>query len=346
MWGAVYEGPGKLEIREIETPQAGPGEMVLRLGANTVCGTDGRIMRGEKTAGVVAGTILGHEIAGYVTEIGDGVTGFDEGDLVSLLPMIPCGECYFCRRDLENLCPTADIFSYNIDGGLAEYIKVPKSAFERGGVFKAAAHLAPQEACLAEPLGCVINGAHYYKPEVGDTVVIMGAGPIGMLHTQLVRLAGASQVIVTDFSEPRLKLIEALGATATLNPSEVNLNEFVRDNTDGIGADVVIIAIGQPALLQDALVVARKGGRVNAFAGFSKASLAEVDPNLIHYGELHVTGTSNARRQDHELALKLIGEGKINVKALHTHSFPISQTREAIEFASGGDGVKIAVVPD
>lgn len=345
MKAAVFAGPGKLELRDIDKPVAGPGELVLKVGANTVCGTDGRILRGEKSQGIDIGVVLGHEIAGHVAEVGEGVEGFDVGDLVGVLPTVPCLECYYCVRAAEHLCTNSKIFGYRINGGLAEYVLIPAEAMQRGGVYRAASHLTPAEVALAEPLGCVLNGAGNYQTEVGDTVLIQGAGPIGLLHTQVNRLLGAEQIIVSDPSDERRKVAESMGATHTINPLEEDLAGFVRGLTDGRGADVVVICIGRGELINQAFQAARKGARVNAFAGFAKDALAEIDPNLIHYGELVVTGASNAGRAHHEKALQLIGAGLVDVKSLHTHTYSLDDVVQGIEFAQSGEGIKVAIVP-
>lgn len=346
MKAAVMLGPGQLELQEVEDPHAGPGELILKTGANTLCGTDGRILRGEKTAGIDPGVILGHELSGYVTEVGEGVSGFAEGDLVAVNPTVPCLQCYYCKAGVEHLCDHARLFGYAINGGLADYVRIPAEAMTRGGVYKALPGVSPVEAALSEPLGCVLNGAGNYKPTPGDTVVIVGAGPIGMLHTQVNRLYGASQVIVSDLSEERLAIAKKLGATHTVNPTEVDVVEFVRDHTGGRGADVAVLCIGANALFQQGLELVRKRGRVNAFAGFPKAGTSTIDPNLIHYRELTVTGGSNNRRETQELALRLIAEGKIDVKSLHTDTYVLDDVVAAIEYAASGRGIKVAVVPE
>ena len=346
MRAAVFVGPGQLELQEIPTPTAGEGELLLKVGTNTVCGTDLRIMRGEKTAGIRLGAVLGHEIGGYVTEVGAGVEGFAEGDLVAVNPTVPCLRCWYCQRGAEHLCLDASLFGYAIDGGLAEYIKIPAEAMTRGGIYRCADHLTPVEASLSEPLGCVLNGAHQYQPHPGDTVLVVGAGPIGLLHTQVTRLFGATQVIVSDPSASRRQLARTLGATHDVDPTATDLTEYVRDLTDGRGADVVVIAIGAPPLVQDALAAARKGGHVNFFAGFPKGVMAEMDPNLVHYGELVVTGGSNARRHNQADALDLIAAGAIDVKALHTPTYNLDDVADGIAFVASGEGVKVAISPE
>ena len=345
MKAAVFTGPGQLELRDVPTPHAGEGELVLKVGSNTVCGTDARILRGEKSAGVRPGVILGHEISGYVTEIGRGVEGFAEGDLVGINPTVSCGVCYYCRAGFEHLCSKAELFGYAIDGGLAEYVLIPREAIARRAAYKAAAHLTPAEVSLAEPLGCVINGASNYRTKPGDTVLIIGAGPIGLLHTMLNRHYGASQVIVSNPGDDRRLIAEELGATHSVDPMKTDLIEYVRSLTDGRGADVVVVCIGRNELFQQALECARPKGHVNAFAGFAKGSTSSVDPNLIHYGELVVTGGSNTSRANYEKALRFIGEGAVNVKALHTHTYKLDDVIEAIEFVQSAEGLKIAVEP-
>lgn len=342
MKAAVFVGPGQLELRDVPKPDTDPGGMLLRVDANTACGTDVRILRGQKSKGIAQGVVLGHEISGTVAEVGANVEGFAEGDRIGLLPTIPCGRCYYCRRGTEHLCTDSKIFGNGIDGGLAEYVRIPPEAILRGGVFPVEKHVPSTSICLAEPLGCALNGMDNYKVHVGDTVVILGAGPIGLLHLQLVKLGGAERVIVSDLSASRLALAEKLGADRVVNASSEDLEVIVAEATGGIGADLVIVCIGVSALVSQGLKCARKRGRVNLFAGFPVGGSAEFDPNLIHYGELEVTGASNAGRVSHERALRLIESEAVDVASLVTHTFPLDDGVETIEFSASGEGVKIA----
>lgn len=353
-----------LELREVPRPSVSPGDILLRVAANTICGTDVRILRGEKSSGINPGVVLGHEIAGYVVESGGEVPGFQIGDLVGLVPSIPCGHCYYCKNARENLCTDSVIFGYAQDGGLAEYLLIPSRAIKRGVAFVANPKLSPVEVALAEPLGCVLSGAEKYRVNAGDTVVILGAGPIGLLHLQVARLRGASAVIVSDPSSSRRALATKLGATAVVDPLTEDLARVVHfhstagtteeahvagdegQSAGSLGADVAVICIGHSSLIAQALECVRKGGRVSVFAGFAKGGTASFDPNLIHYGEIEVYGASNASRAHHELALRLIAEGKIDVASLHTDTFALTEVVEGIEYAASGQGVKIAIVPD
>ena len=347
MMGFVYQGPGvPAELRELPKPEAGPGEVVVRVGANTVCGTDLRILRGEKTKGVALGVVLGHEVAGHVTQIGEGVDDFAEGDLVSLPPSVNCGVCSSCRRGHEHLCESAHLVGYDINGGLAEYMLIPKQAIDRKQLMKADAALDPAQLALAEPLSCCLNGMDNYRIEVGDTVVILGAGPIGLFHLQLAQMAGARTVVVSDPSESRRRAAESLGADTVVDPTASDLKSAVLDLTGGEGADVAVLCIGRPQLVNDALNVVRKRGRASIFAGLAGEGWSEIAANLIHYRELTVVGASNSGRQSFLRAVRLIESGQIDTKSLITHNFPLRSAAEAIEFVASGEGIKVAVRPD
>lgn len=344
MRAAVFHGPGKLELTDVPDPVAGPGEVVLDVIANTVCGTDGRLLSGQKAA--APGTILGHEVSGRVAEVGEGVTDYAVGETVVVVPSVTCGNCYYCNRDLEQFCVRYKLIGYEVHGGLAEKIHIAAPLVARGNLLTTGADLAVGALCLAEPLSCVLNGHREYGVEVGDVVVVLGAGPIGLLHTQLARVSGASEVVVSDPAASRREQARRLGATHTVDPTSEDLDALVAELTGGIGADVVVICIGRAELMNDALRLPRKGGRVNAFAGFPKGGTATIDPNDIHYGQLRVTGGSNSRRSDFAEALGLMERRQIDVESMVSHRFDLEDVVEAIEFSSSGEGVKVAVVPN
>ncbi|HLS13843.1 MAG TPA: zinc-dependent dehydrogenase [Beutenbergiaceae bacterium] len=344
MKAVVFDGPGQVELREVPDPAPGPGEVVLAVGANTICGTDVRIIRGEKTTGIDPGVVLGHEVAGHISAVGVGVEDFAVGDLVGLTPILSCGNCFYCNRDTEQLCPDVQIVGNAVDGGLADFMKVPARAVARGNLVRTEADLDPAHLALAEPISCCLSGLRNYGVAPGETVVILGAGPIGLIHTQLARLRGAGQVIVSDPNPDRRRVATDLGADLVFDGG-ANLAEQVADLTGGRGADAAIVCIGRPELFGQALSLTRKAGRVNLFAGFPKGGSATVDPNLVHYGEITVTGASNARRSDYADAVALIASGRIDTGALVTHRFDLSDAMTAIETVASGSGIKVAVQP-
>lgn len=345
MMAAVFNGPGALEVKEVETPVIGPDEVLVKVGANTVCGTDLRVLRGEKTAGIDPPAVIGHEMAGHVAEVGRRVGGFEVGAPVTITPMIPCLRCFYCRRDMENACENVKAVGYQVPGGLSEYMKIPAGAIAAGCLFVAGEDLPPEQLALTEPLSACVYGQRRSPVGLGDVVLILGAGPIGLFHLQLALLAGAGTVIVSQRSEPRRSLASEFGAHVVVDPTSEDLAEAVAEHTDGHGADVVIVCIGVPQLVNDAFRLARKGGRVNVFAGLAGEGWAEVEANLIHYNELQVTGQTGTRRSEFETALELVESGRVDTRRMITHRFPLAETEQAIESSAGGEGIKVAVMP-
>lgn len=345
MIAAVFRGPGELEVAEIETPEIGPDEVLVKVGANTVCGTDVRILRGEKTRGIGRDVVLGHEISGRVAEVGSDVCGYEVGQPVVMAPAIACLRCFYCKRGMENLCLCKRIVGNVEDGGLAEYVRIPADAVAAGNLFVAHKDLPPERLALAEPLACCVNGLENYRVEVDDVVLVVGAGPIGLFHLQLALLAGARTVIVSNRSEGRRVFAAQFGAHVTVDPTAEELAEVVAEHTDGLGVDVAVICVGRPQLVNDALRVTRKGGRVNVFAGLAGEGWAEVEANRIHYNELVITGASDSRRRDYDTALRLIESGRIAAGRMVTHRFPLAQAEKAIETSADGEGIKVAVMP-
>lgn len=345
MLAAVLSGPDALEARELPTPAPGPGEVLVRVGANTICGTDVRILRGEKTSGVELPVVLGHEAAGHVAEVGAGVHGYEVGAPVGLAPAIPCRRCWECRHDLENVCSNMRIVGYAVDGGMAEYLLVPADAVAAGCLFVARADLPSEQLALAEPLGCVVTGQRWSPIAVDDVVVVMGAGPIGLLHLQLALVSGARAVVVSQRSPERRALASRLGATATVDPTSEDLAAVVQEVSGGVGADSTIICVGVPELVNEAVRLSRRGGRVNVFAGLKGKGWAEVEANEIHYKQVRITGTSNTRRADYETALRLIESGKVETASLITHRYGIADVGAAIEMSRTSQAIKVALTP-
>lgn len=345
MIAAVFHGPHEIEVREVDVPEIGPHEVLVRVGANTLCGTDGRVLRGEKTKGVRRPSILGHEFAGHVAEVGKRVQDFEVGTPVAMAPVIPCRRCFNCQNGMENACLNRQAMGYEFDGGLSEYVRIPSVALEAGNLFATREDLPAEYLALTEPLSCCVNGHRRSRIHLDDAVLILGAGPIGLFHLQLALLGGAQTVMVSEPSVSRRNYAAQLGAHVTVDPHTEDLPSVVTETTRGLGADSTIICIGIPQLVNDALSMTRKGGRINVFAGLAGRGWAEVEANLIHYNELEVTGTTAARRSDYEIALRLIESGRIDVRPMVTDRFSLKETARAIARADSGEGLKVAVVP-
>lgn len=346
MKAAILRAPNVLEVADMATPQAGPGELILSIRAATVCGTDLRILSGKKTKGIRFPSVIGHEFSGVVVEAGAGVKDFTTGDRVCMDPVVPCRACPYCKAGLENVCQNRQAMGYEFDGAFAQYIRIPAIALQAGNVFKMPEGMSFEAAALSEPLACCINGQQNAQVGLGDSVVILGAGPIGLMHAALARAAGARQVIISEPHAGRRQAALERGVNYACDPTQENLLDLVRKKTEDLGADVVILAIGVPALANEALSLVRKGGRVNLFAGFSQGDMSSIDVNLIHYNEITVTGASALSRSGYELALNMLSTGQIDATSLITHRYGVDDSLAAFDAAASGKAIKVAIHND
>ncbi|MFE1598751.1 zinc-binding dehydrogenase [Methylobacterium sp. ID0610] len=341
MRAALLRAPNDLVLADIHDPAPEPGGLVVRVRAATICGTDIRILTGRKTAGVRFPSVLGHEFSGVVAESRS--ERFVRGDPVCVNPAIACGACEACQRGRENLCMRLTAMGYELDGAFAELVSVPARAVAAGNVLPLPEGLSFAEAALAEPLACVINGQEKVSLGRGDGVVVLGAGPIGLLHVALARHSGARRIVVSEPNPARRRAALDLGADAVIDPGAEDVSAAVRARCGGSGADVIIAAIGVPHLAQDAVRLARPGGRVSLFAGFTRGETAALDVNAIHYGELIVTGAFGLMRRQFGQALDLLASGRIGAAPLLSHRFPLDGAADALRLAASGAALKVAI---
>lgn len=344
MKALVFEGPNKMGVKEVPYPQLQEGDLLVKVKACLICGTDLRIYRGKKTKDVRIPTILGHEFSGRIERICGSVKGFNIGDAISVAPVLPCLTCYNCKHGQENVCLNRTAFGYEYDGAFSEYVRVPAAALKSGNVYHVSKEIPLENIALAEPLACCINGQNNSPIKLGDVVVIIGAGPIGLMHMLLAKHSGA-KVIISEPNAQRRAVALDLGADITVDPTTEDLQSIVMKNTDGVGADVVILAIGVPTLVNQTLEIVRKRGWINLFAGFSVGDMPPVDVNKIHYKEIKITGTSASSRKDHEVALKLITNNIIDASKIISHKFSLSDADSAFKLAESGAGIKVAIIP-
>ncbi|MCD6083117.1 zinc-dependent dehydrogenase [Candidatus Aerophobetes bacterium] len=345
MKAAVLEDLEKMVVKEVTTPQIGQGEILVRVRSCAVCGSDIRIYhRGNPR--VKPPQIIGHEIAGEIVEVGSGVKKFKVGDRVALGADVPCGTCRFCRNGLGNNCPINYAIGYQFQGGFAEYIPLNELTVKYGPLHKIPGDLSFDEASLAEPLACCINGYELANLKLGDTVVVIGAGPVGLMLVELAKIMGADKVILSQRSRERLKLAQRFSADVLISSSEENFVERVMEETGGEGADVVMVACANPSAQEEALKVVGHRGRVNFFGGLPPgSSKISIDSNLIHYKECFVLGSHGSVPRQHKLALNLLAEGRIKGKDFITHHFALDDIKEAFEVAEGHRGLKVIVNP-
>ncbi len=343
MRAGVLKTVNQVSFMTVADPVLQPGDMLLKVRAATICGTDIRILRGKKTAGVRYPSILGHEFSGEIVDTG-GHRAFTAGQRVGVCPQIACGHCPYCLRGAENLCSNLAAFGYEIDGAFADYVRIPACGVLAGNVFTLPDDLSFEAAALAEPLACVMNGQDLAGVRMGDSIVILGAGPIGLIHVKLARHSGARCIIISEPNAIRREAALAAGADLAVDPAVDDLSATVRGQTAGLGADVAICAVGVPSLANDAISIVRKRGRVSLFAGFPREALAGLDVNAIHYGELTVTGAFGLTRLQFDNALKLIAAGNLRLDPFITHRFGLAEIETALQVAEQGSAIKVAII--
>jgi len=343
MLAAVYYGPKDLRVEERPIPTIGADEALLRVMTAGICGTDLRIVHGGHRL-YPAGTVRvpGHEVVGEIVEVGAHVRGVAVGDRVIVAPNWGCGHCRQCVGGNNNRCANYGAFGITEDGAFAEYMKISAAAIRQGNLIPLAPGIDPALAALVEPLACVLRGqtAVHITPE--DVVLVIGAGPIGILHVLLARLHGARRVIVSERHVERLLKARAAGADRAINSREEDLAAIIHEETYGEGADVVIIAAASGHAQESAVQLAAIGGRINFFGGLPKDQpTITLDANRIHYKEIVVTGTTACSTGDCWRAAAIVSAGRLDLAQVVTDRFPLSEAINAIATAEAHTALKV-----
>lgn len=345
MKAVILYGPNNFDSGEFDKPQIGDNDILLKMKSAAICGTDIRILEGKKTKGVRYPSIIGHEICGIIDEIGKNVKCYNIGDKVAIANVMPCKSCHSCLTGRENACLNRKAIGYEYNGGFAEYVLIPDIFVDGGNVVKLPENVSFEEGALIEPLACCIRGMKNAGTGFNDTVLILGAGPIGLMHLQLAKIAGAKQVIVSEPINSRREKALKLGADRVVNPNEEDLSKIIMTMTDGIGADIIIMAIGVPAIVNSTIKLCRKGGTVNLFAGFAGTGESTIEVNTIHYNEITLNGSTAYKREDYLQSKDIVVSKKINLKEIITHRFKIDEFKKAYEVCKSGEGLKVIIEP-
>lgn len=342
MKAAILYGVRNLRIENVPIPQLDRGEVLVRIRAATTCGTDLKIFQRSYVSHVIKlPTIFGHEWAGEIVDLASDVDWLEKGMRIRAGNSAPCLRCKMCERGKFNLCENM-IWLW---GAYAEYLKVP-AQMVRVNLQKIPAHVSYEEAALTEPLACVLHGVEEARVKLGDTIAIIGAGPIGLLHLLTVRRLGVERVFMVDLVEERLEFARRIGADETINGKREDVIRRIKELTDGYGADVVIEAVGLPSTWEQALRMVRKGGTVLEFGGCPPGTQIKVSTELLHYGEVKVLGAFHTTPIHFRRALQLISSRTINVKSLITRRMPLDQLKDAFELlATSKREIKIAITP-
>jgi L-iditol 2-dehydrogenase len=343
---ARFYAPGDIRLEQAPEPTAGPGQIKIAVVNCSTCGTDVKISR-HGHHHIRPPRVIGHEVAGRVVQVGEGVTGWTEGDRVQVIAAIPCGTCVECSDGRFTVCSRQESMGYHYDGGFAEYMVIPEAVLAVDGVNRVPEDIDFAEASVAEPLACVLNGQEIAGVGEGDTVVVMGAGPIGCLHVRLARARGASRVYLVDLNRGRLDMSAAVvGPDAAICGEETDAVEEVLRLTDGRGADVVITAAASGRAQEDALRMVARSGRISLFGGLPKdAPVIRLDANAVHYRELRIFGANGSSPEHNRRALELISSGAVPVADLITERMSLSDVHKAIETVASGTAIKVTIQP-
>ena len=342
MKAVVFYRPGDIRFEEVATPTAGPGEVLVRIGSALTCGTDLKTYRrGHPVMIKKTPALFGHEWAGIVEAVGEGVESVRGGDRVVGANSAPCHLCFPCRMGRVNLCEDLQF----LNGAYAEYIRVP-ARIVRQNLLPLPEHLSFAEAALVEPLACSLHGIERSGVRLGQTLCIFGAGPMGLLLTQLAKRQGV-KVIMVGKGQFRLTKAAEAGADEILDAAQGErvLAEVRRLSPEGRGAAVTIEATGRPEVWEQAVEVTRKAGTVVLFGGCEPGTSFRVDTRRMHYEELMLIGVFHHTPRHIREALGLLEQGLVNTKILLTHQMALSSLPEAFELIARGEAIKVALTP-
>ena len=346
MRAAVYRGMNDMRLEEVPVPETGPGEILVRVHTCGICGTD---LKKIATGSHSAPRIFGHETAGMVAKVGDGVRKFKVGDRVVVFHHIPCGECYYCRHKTFAQCATYKKVGCTAGfepsgGGFAEYVRVMDWIVEKGTV-AIPDGVSFEQACFVEPVNTCIKGIETLDLRQDETVLVMGQGPIGLILATLAKRAG-TRVITSDLHPARLTIANNFGLQNTIDASRVNAVDAMRGMTDGRGADAVILAVGGNSLIRSAMDAARPGGRVLLFAQTVRGEAA-IDPAAVCVDEKALLGSYSASVDLQDESVRFVMNREMDLERLISHRFPLESGVEALNLAAHPqpDSMKIIIQP-
>src|SRR3984893_9513015 len=346
MRAAVYRGVNDVRLEEVPVPEIGPGEILVRVHTCGICGTD---LKKIATGSHSAPRIFGHETSGIVARVGEGVRKFGIGERVVMFHHIPCGECYYCRHKTFAQCATYKQVGCTAGfepsgGGFAEYVRVMDWIVEKGTV-RIPDGVGSERVCFVEPVNTCIKGIETLRLEAGETVLVIGQGPIGIILATLAKRAGA-RVITSDLHPARLTIANGFGLNLTIDASKADAGEVVRGMTEGRGADAVILAVGGKGMIRPAMDASRPGGRVLLFAQTVRGE-ATIDPAAVCVDEKTLLGSYSASVDLQEASTKFVMGKEMDLEKLISHRFPLSRSLEALHLAAHpqADSMKIVIQP-
>jgi L-iditol 2-dehydrogenase len=336
---ALISIKGEVQLQDLPLPKIGAGDLLVHMRACGVCGTDLEKIRGEH----ITPPILGHEVAGDIAQVGEGVRGFQKGDRVVVHHHVSCGSCSYCKLGLETLCDAYP--KSNLDPcGFAEYFRVPSTLVEGGTVYHLPESMSYEEGSQVEPTACCIRALRKAGVEAGNSVCVFGVGPVGLTHLQLTRVYGAALVIAVDVLGNRRELAVKLGADKALDPTNDDVPVTVSSLTQGLGSDFAIVATGNLKAIEQAFSSVRKAGKVVLFGAPARGARISLDVSRLFLHEIKFESSYSTSETEMRMALELIENRRIRPSTLITHRLPLAKATDAFKLAEKGEGaVKVVV---
>lgn len=339
MKASVCYKQNDLRTEDLPIPEISDNEVLIKMLACGLCGTDIQKIRGDS---VNKPTVLGHEVVGEIVKKGKNVSKFEIGDRVITAIHVPCFTCHYCNKGHYTICE--QFRTNNIDpGGFAEFIRIPELHLNHL-THKVSNNVTDEEATLIEPIACCLHGLKQADIRPNDSVLIMGAGTIGILHAQLAKIKGANKVIVSDMSKFKLQKALNVGCDYAINIKEKNIIDEVNKITDGQGVDVIVIAAGVSSLVADAVNMVRRAGKIIVFSGFDKNKLVTLDVSRFFKDEISIIGTYSVTPYEFPEALDLLEKRKLNTKEMITHVYPLNKLSEAIDISTNPEQPVLKVI--
>lgn len=344
MKAIVYYGVENIKIEQLPIPECNENELRVKIDACSVCGTDLKAYKSGNPR-IKAPIVMGHEFTGIIDVVGENVKGYNLGERIVMATSVSCGSCYYCKKGSNNLCSDLKPMGFSYNGGMAEYTIIPEDAIKNGHVIKVPNSVKAEHAALAEPLSCAVNSIENCNVEEGDTVVVSGAGPMGILNLCVAKEYGAKKTILSEISQNRLEQAGQF-CDRLVNPAKEDLAQVAKDETGDVGADVVIVAAPAAAPQEQALDVVRKRGTVCLFASLPAGkSMLNIDSRKIHYGEIRVVGSSDSTPKQVKKAVELLQSKSFPADKIASHILKFEEILKAFELMISGEALRVILKP-